>query len=306
MILTVTGHRPPKLGGYKIPNPVYDAVIEALDRCLMQLRPETVITGMALGVDQWVAELCANNDIPFIAAIPFKDFDQKWPNESQLNYQLLLNRAKEVRIISEGGYRPELNSIRNKWMVDHGDQVLGLWNGEREGGTWNTINYTQKVGKHLDLVQLAPQVWDMAKNTNEMMEAIRKSREAQRSESLNFDANRYAQAEKREENARARAQYLANLAGVNLQKSREAREKERQERIEEERAERMAILKAREDAQEQAALRELEKRKAAVQAELERAERRKKELEEQAEADRKAEAEHSQRLKPRRIIDIGD
>ena len=53
MILAVTGHRPPRLGGYIIPNPVATAVIQGLSKSLDSLLPTTVITGMALGTEQW-------------------------------------------------------------------------------------------------------------------------------------------------------------------------------------------------------------------------------------------------------------
>jgi len=57
--LCFTGHRPQKLGGYE-PNPIADFVKrslrDAIERAIKR-RVETFISGGALGVDQWAAEI---------------------------------------------------------------------------------------------------------------------------------------------------------------------------------------------------------------------------------------------------------
>src|ERR1700723_2400671 len=100
MILAITGHRPKKVGGYITPNTVYNTIMAAMDGALVSLMPEQVITGMALGVDQWMAELCILNDIPFIAAIPYDGFESKWPPASQFHYRDLLNKAATTHVVS--------------------------------------------------------------------------------------------------------------------------------------------------------------------------------------------------------------
>lgn len=35
--------------------------------------------------------------------------------------------------------------LRNRKIVDASDQMLVYWNGERKGGTWNTIRYYTQV-----------------------------------------------------------------------------------------------------------------------------------------------------------------
>lgn len=157
MIISVTGHRPDKLGGYRTPNPVYNAVMESLDKALIELSPSKVITGMALGIDQWVAELCIMNDIPFVAAIPFAGQDSKWPPQSQARYRWLCGKAVEQHIVSLGEYGPHKLQIRNQWMVDHSDLLLAFWNGT-SGGTANCVGYAQQKGKPIHFVTLPPVV----------------------------------------------------------------------------------------------------------------------------------------------------
>ena len=165
MILAATGHRPEKLGGYTPRNPVRNAVIAQLDIELMRLRPDKVIVGMALGVDQWVAELCIANDLPFIAAVPYPSFPNHWPGPSQNHYRWLLTKAEGVHYVSmSNDYTPALLHARNEWMVRNSDELLAVQRTDTAGersGTAGTIAYAVslhkpvhyiRVGEHLQIL----------------------------------------------------------------------------------------------------------------------------------------------------------
>jgi uncharacterized phage-like protein YoqJ len=171
MILAITGHRPPKVGGYEIPNLVYEAVMRGMDEALLALRPEAVITGMALGVDQWMAELCIINDIPFVAAIPFDGFDSKWPDASRTHFRRLLSRAHDVHVVSPGApYDSRLLQIRNVWMVRQSHGLLAVYNGS-PGGTANCIRAARNYGKEVIVIPLPDQVWQIAKRIEGELDA---------------------------------------------------------------------------------------------------------------------------------------
>jgi uncharacterized phage-like protein YoqJ len=145
MILGITGHRPPGLGcSYDIPNPTYDKVYQALQEKFKELKVEKVISGMALGTDQWAAVAAMDLGIPFVAAVPFEGQESKWPEESQKKFRFLLDSAVEVVVVSPGGYSPEKMHIRDRWIVDNSNALLGVWNGIRHGGTYGTIRYAEK------------------------------------------------------------------------------------------------------------------------------------------------------------------
>src|SRR6185436_11792631 len=91
MIVAFTGHRPDKLGGYDLPNPIYIKVCQNIAEHLKLLKPDKTISGMALGVDQWAAYISYKLRIPFIAAIPFEGQQTRWPRKSQNTYIKLLN-----------------------------------------------------------------------------------------------------------------------------------------------------------------------------------------------------------------------
>lgn len=146
MILATTGHRPDKLGGYDASNPIRSMVMEQIDRALLRLRPTTVIVGMALGVDQWMAELCIWNQIPFVAALPFEDFHTRWPFHAQVKFREILSKAQSVHIVSPGAFSGFKMQLRNEWMVDHCEHLLAIWDGT-PGGTANCVGYAERVGK---------------------------------------------------------------------------------------------------------------------------------------------------------------
>jgi uncharacterized phage-like protein YoqJ len=175
MILAVTGHRPPKLGGYFVPNRLYDAVVDGLRETIEHFNPERVLSGMSLGVDQWTAELCIEMGIPFVAVIPFRGYSSKWPIDSQRTFDRLCQSAQEVVYTSESTtYSGRLLYRRNVWMVEHADQIVAVYNGS-SGGTANCIQYATQVGKPIELVNFPLEFWREA-HAYEEAQAFRGSR----------------------------------------------------------------------------------------------------------------------------------
>lgn len=165
MILAITGHRPHKLGGYIIPNPVANAVMLKLADSLKVLQPSLVLSGMALGVDQWTAQLCNEMQIPFDAVIAFEGYESKWPQKSQEWYHYLMKKARRIYMLSPGPYRPSLLHARNHWLVDNSNALLAVWDGLPGSGTAACVEYAQlqnppKPAYKLDLPE---HIWAMAR-----------------------------------------------------------------------------------------------------------------------------------------------
>lgn len=176
MILAATGHRPPKLGGYYTPNPVYDEVRSAICRYLTQLAPEHVICGMALGFDQWVAEVCIELHIPFVAAVPFRGFENRWPERSKELFYNLCDMAEQVHVVTDTDqYTAGILQRRNRWMVDRATHLLALWN-ESDGGTANCVRYAMQRGKPIIRVALSADTWRQANEIHEQLETRRARR----------------------------------------------------------------------------------------------------------------------------------
>jgi uncharacterized phage-like protein YoqJ len=169
LIVAVTGHRPDKLGGYNTPNPMYSLVVKGLADAFEKLKPDFIITGMALGTDQWAAEIAFNMGIPFVAAIPFDGFHMKWIPSSQAKYHWLLSVAYQKVTVSQGGYEPAKMQIRNQWMIDSCNQVIAVFNGT-SGGTANCLGYAALRGKPVHYIQLPPAGMEVEEFYEKMLE----------------------------------------------------------------------------------------------------------------------------------------
>lgn len=152
MILAGTGHRPDKLPnritGYDLSNPTYRYIRKELIKIIKELEPEKIISGMALGFDQLLAQVSIDLHIPLIAAVPFVGQESIWPLHSKDIYKQLIEKAAEVMIVSQGGYSPSKMQIRNKWMVDQANAIVACFDGSR-GGTANCVEYANSVKKQI-------------------------------------------------------------------------------------------------------------------------------------------------------------
>lgn len=141
LIVSGTGHRPDKLGGYTQSS--QRRLVSIAKTALAQLKPAKVVSGMALGWDQALALAALELNIPFVAAVPFDGFDAKWPTLSREQYRTLLFCACEVVYVSEPPYAAHKLQIRNQYLVDNCTLLLAMWNGSR-GGTFNCLQYASK------------------------------------------------------------------------------------------------------------------------------------------------------------------
>jgi uncharacterized phage-like protein YoqJ len=153
MIVAFTGHRPnnKSMGGYNLPNPTYNFVCQQIEKHLKELKPEKIISGMALGVNQWAANIAVKLRIPFIAAVPFANQESKWPEKSRIIYQKLLTKAHDIVFVSPPGYKKHKMQVRNEWMVDHCDLLIGVFDGT-SGGTANCIAYAKSCNKNIIII----------------------------------------------------------------------------------------------------------------------------------------------------------
>ncbi len=150
MTVAFTGHRPDKLGKeYTYKGPYSEYISREINTALREIQPDKGIVGMALGVDTLAAIELLYLKIPVIAAIPFEGQEKMWPEESQKLYWKILNHKLVTKIyVSDPGYARHKMQVRNVWMVDHTDILIGIWDGT-EGGTFNCINYADKRKKRI-------------------------------------------------------------------------------------------------------------------------------------------------------------
>lgn len=144
MIVSGTGHRPAKLGGYS--DVAFNKLTLVARTALTVSAPTKVVSGMALGWDQALARAATELAIPFVAAVPFDGFHQKWPQSSKSYFHWLLSKADEVVYVCEPGYAPYKLHQRNIYLVDNCDLLLAMFSGA-PGGTKNCLDYAESVGR---------------------------------------------------------------------------------------------------------------------------------------------------------------
>lgn len=152
MILAFTGHRPDKLGGYG-PSVLQNKIRDLISLVISNSKATTVISGMALGVDQWAAEEAVKLGVPFIAAVPCEGQDSRWPQASQSHYHDLLAKAQKVVVVSPGPYAGWKMQKRNEWMVDQCDALVAVFDGS-DGGTANCVAYAEN--KRVPIILIDP------------------------------------------------------------------------------------------------------------------------------------------------------
>lgn len=166
MILCIHGHRPDKLGGWKQPNPVKNYVVKKIRDHLQEVKPESVILGGDLGVSQWTATICIENNTPFSLVVPSSNFSENWPDHSKKVYQDLCKHATGVVVINQSKeFVPSAIYSRNKYLVSMSDKVSVFYNGS-SGITASVKDEAVVRGKLLEVFGLPYELSELAKMSN--------------------------------------------------------------------------------------------------------------------------------------------
>ncbi len=121
-----------------------------------KLNPSIVLTGMAVGFDQLIAENCILNNIPFKACIPFEGQEVLWPEHIKLKYYYLLEKAQEIYLVSPPGYAAWKLLVRNKYMVDQSKAVVAYYDASKNtGGTKHCVEYSRGLKRPI------LNIWDL-------------------------------------------------------------------------------------------------------------------------------------------------
>ena len=140
------GHRP------EILNHTEEAVIQWLSQEIDNAVKKgftTFITGMAMGVDLWAAEIVirkkqTNDRLRLIAAAPYPTFPAKWNDEWKQRYSAVWHAA-DYQLTVSSGYSSDAFRKRCEWMVDRCGLVIACHNGSG-GSTGEMLVYAQSIG----------------------------------------------------------------------------------------------------------------------------------------------------------------
>lgn len=157
-----TGHRPQKLPfDLNEEDARCTALKEELRKQIINLiENENVthfISGMALGTDLMAAEIVLDLKVSYPgitleSAIPCETQAVKWTvSQRERYYDIAAQCDKETMLQSQ--YTPDCMDKRNRYMVDHADFILAVWNG-KPSGTGRTVTYAR--GKNRTVIVIDP------------------------------------------------------------------------------------------------------------------------------------------------------
>jgi len=116
----------------------------------------TGLSSLAVGADQLFAEIVLALNGKLTVVIPFDDYETRF-TEGREEFKSLLSRAADVVRLQRAQSDEESYYQAGRWIVDHSDWLMAVWNGLPSrgwGGTADVVAYAHKVGKHV--VQIDP------------------------------------------------------------------------------------------------------------------------------------------------------
>ena len=109
------------------------------------------MSGFAEGIDQYFAEIVlevrkSDPALELVAVIPYQ---KRLDNLRQKTWTCeMLEACADVVVIREE-YQPSVYSHRNRYMVEHSDRVIAVYDGREKGGTAGTIRFAHTMKKEL-------------------------------------------------------------------------------------------------------------------------------------------------------------
>jgi len=111
--------------------------------------------GMAPGGDLLAWYAASALKIPTQSVLPYAGHRDMVKGEFWLKlWDLASTKSDSVETLSDSLTYPGHWCMhnRNRYMVDHADQVLAIWDGSESGGTWSTVKYARTKGKPINIV----------------------------------------------------------------------------------------------------------------------------------------------------------
>lgn len=144
LIVAATGHRWQRLD---IPRtPETECWLEAIAAAFLeQLRPDRVLSGLALGWDTAVAMASVRLGIPLEACMPGKRGQQeaRWDWGDQGTHEWLVRQSAAHSWIGDDLPFPKACISRDEYMVGRAGLVVALWSGA-PSGTGTTVRFAER------------------------------------------------------------------------------------------------------------------------------------------------------------------
>ena len=116
----------------------------------------TFFSGMALGVDLWAAEMVLElksrgRSLRLVCVLPFENQADRWSVSHRERYFDVLSRADEVIYVS-CRFTTDCILRRNRYLVEHSDYLIAVYDGSEKGGTAYTVDYARRKGRSIVVI----------------------------------------------------------------------------------------------------------------------------------------------------------
>lgn len=158
-----TGHRPekmPALRDEQHPDVVkLKMVLQADMMAKASAGCRTFISGCGKGVDIICGELVLALkerklvDARLVCVLPFRGFEKRLGEPWTQRCEMLMRAADEVIVLGEN-YARGCFHRRNRYMVDHAEHVIAVYDGSETGGTAYTVQYAARQGRSIAVYNL--------------------------------------------------------------------------------------------------------------------------------------------------------
>lgn len=152
-----TGHRPKKLpwrhnetalGCVMLKNALATQI-----EMLVNAETTDFLSGMAEGTDTWASQAVfalreKNPALKLHCILPCKEQADRWTSSARELYRSILEQADSIVYVSRS-YHKDCMLERNRFLVDHADLLLAVYNGEPRGGTAATVRYASRIGREV-------------------------------------------------------------------------------------------------------------------------------------------------------------
>lgn len=126
----IIGPKPVLIGGHDYNNPTRIIVRNKITNLIENLKKQEIkilgFTGLSLGVEQDFAISCYENNIEYIAILPFEKQESGWKEIPYVQkiYQELLERSNHSTLLEKGGYSPKKIINKYKKIIEISDMVI--------------------------------------------------------------------------------------------------------------------------------------------------------------------------------------
>ena len=155
-----TGYRPQKLSfGFnekhpdciRLKNVLRSEIIKLIESGYRYFQ-----SGMAMGIDMICAEIVLElkeqyPHIRLFAIIPCENQTAGWSESSIARYNNILDKSDGSVMVTQKPYEQGCMQKRNRYLVDTAGALLAVFDGKK-GGTMSTVNYADKMGKKLVII----------------------------------------------------------------------------------------------------------------------------------------------------------